>query len=366
MTEQDVLTTSPMLFGYRGRSGRLAACDARNGRRFRIASPRAAEIVTAFLEPRSVASAKAEGFTREELQEALDAGILIPDRESESVSIWERNGWSRPAYLTFSQMDIPFREHEGPGSEPGTVTERRRAAVQEYGGTQRYPHPRPLASGERLDLPSPPAAARRLSALTSRRSVRAFSPSPPDAEQLAGVLRAATVDLRAVTADRANGDDPVRLLNSHFTFAHLFVVVQGVEGVPRGVFEYDWMEHRLAKAADPPTDAALLAALQGQRWVLGSGFAVFVVADLRGLAWLYRHSRAYLHVLIQVGELGQELLTSATELGLVGWTTPAIHESRTAEILGLPDDDAVDALSMVKLGRPFQRRARPHSAPDAT
>ena len=66
--------------------------------------------------------------------------------------------------------------------------------------------------------------------------------------------------------------------------------------------------------------------MQGQGWVLGTGFAVFVVADLRRLAWLYRHSRAYLHLLMQVGALGQELLMAATELGLGGWTSPAVHE----------------------------------------
>ena len=49
---------------------------------------------------------------------------------------------------------------------------------------------------------------------------------------------------------------------------------------------------------------------------------------MRRMAWLYRHSRAYLHLLTQVGSLGQELLTAATELGLGGWTSPAVHESR--------------------------------------
>jgi SagB-type dehydrogenase family enzyme len=362
MTAEDVLTTSPMLFGYRGRSGRLASCDARTGRRFRIASGRAAEIATSFLEPRSVASAQRDGFTREELQEAVEAGILISDRESESVSLWERNGWSRAAFLTFSQMNIPFREFEDSNNDRETITARRRDAVEDYGGAQRYPHPRPLASGTQLELPSPLAVERRLSALTSRRSVRAFSPSPPAAEQLAGVLHAATADLRTIAAARATGGDPVRLLNSHFTFAHLFVVVQAVEGIPRGVFEYDYIAHRLVEAAEPPTDEALAAAIHGQRWVLGTGFVVFVVADLRGLAWLYRHSRAYLHVLIQVGELGQELLIAATELGLGGWTSPAVHESRTAELLGL-HGDGVEPLSLVKLGRPLRKRARGTNTP---
>jgi SagB-type dehydrogenase family enzyme len=134
----------------------------------------------------------------------------------------------------------------------------------------------------------------------------------------------------------------------------LLVVVQDVDGLPGGVFEYDWREHRLIEAADPPSDDALLASVQGQRGIQGTGFVVFVVADLHGYAWLYRHSRAYIHLLIQVGELGQEMLMAATELGLAGWVTPAVHESRAGALLGLPDDDSLEVLSMVKLGCPVR------------
>jgi SagB-type dehydrogenase family enzyme len=169
------------------------------------------------------------------------------------------------------------------------------------------------------------------------------------------VLWAATESFRMIAGDRAGGD-PFRLLNSLYSWAHLFVVVQDVEDVPRGVFEYDWKEHRLLTGPEPPADEAILACVQGQRWVLGPGFVVFVVADLRGYAWLYRHSRAYVHVLIQLGELGQELLMAATELGLGGWTTPAVHESKAAALLGLADDDALDVLSMVKLAHAVEKR----------
>jgi SagB-type dehydrogenase family enzyme len=340
-----------MLFGYCDRDGRLAAYDARGGARFRFASRRAAEIATAFLEPRSIASAEQDGFTPSELQEAREAGILVSEEECGSLSLWERHGWSRPAYLLFSQMDIPYREFRDAGDGRGALASRRRAAIDEYERAGSYPHPEPLASGIQLDLPPPRAATLRLSALTSRRSLRVFSKSPPTAEQIAGVLHAGTRSLRMLAADRASGDS-FRLLNSFYSWAHLFVVAQDVQGVRRGVFEYDWMEHRLLGAAAPPSDDALLACLQGQQWVLGTGFVVFIVADMRGYAWLYRHSRAYIHLLIQAGELGQELLMAATDLGLGGWTSPAVHESRTAALLGLPDDDAVDPISMVKLGRP--------------
>jgi nitroreductase len=356
MTGDEVLTTSPLLFGYCGRNGRLAACDARAGARFRLAGARAAEIVTAFVEPRAVGAAVRDGFTLEELQEARDVGILVSEEESEPLALWERSGWSRPAYLMFSQMDIPYREPEEAMDDRATLTLERRAAVEEYQGSDAYREPGPLAGGAAVDLPAAEPGRPGLSSLTSRRSARGFSPTPPGVEEMAGVLHGATHGFRTVADDRAGGD-PFRLLNSFYSWAHPFVVVQDVAGVRPGAYEYDWKEHRLLGAANAPNDDAVLAAVQGQRGVLGPGFVLFVVADLRGYAWLYRHSRAYLHMLMQVGELGQEILMTATELGLVGWTTPAIHESRTVALLGLPDDDAIDVLSMVKLGRPVPRRA---------
>ena len=110
MSRDDLLVTSPMLFAYRGRSGRLAACDARDGRRFRLGESRAAEIVTAFLEPRPARSAELDGFTEEELREAQAAGLLVPAEEGDRLGLWERNGWSRPAYLLFSQTNVPYLE----------------------------------------------------------------------------------------------------------------------------------------------------------------------------------------------------------------------------------------------------------------
>jgi len=349
MDPDERLTTSPLLFGYRGRDGRLAACDARSGNRFRLTSVRGAELASSFLEPRSTSWAREQGFTEAELTQAREAGILIGEQESRRLEGWEQRGWSRPAYLLYSQMDIPYRETP---ELVESLTEQRRATVREYQAVSDYRPPRPLAAGEATELPPPQGSAPQLSALVARRSVRAFAAAAPSVEEMGEVLYAATGAFRAVAADRAGGD-AFRLMNSFYSWAHLFVVVQEVTGVAPGVYEYDWTDHRLLRAADADGDGALLACVQGQRWVLGNGFVVFVVADLRSYAWLYRHSRAYLHLLIQVGELGQELLMAATALGLGGWNTPAVHESRTARLLGLPeDDDAIDVLAMLKLGRP--------------
>ncbi len=345
----EVLTTSPLLFSYTGRDGRLVTWEARSRVRFRLSSTRAVELVLSFLEPQPVDPSAVDAGAGE-LAAAREAGLLMSGEEHARVSIWERNGWSRAAYLVLSQMDLPYLESPRADEDVDAVRDRRRAAIERYERAAPYPQPALLADGPAFELPAPAPVRRTLAALTSRRSVRAFA-GALGAEQLAGIMHAATAAMRTVAEDRRD-PDRFRLLNSFYSWAHLFVLVQRVEGLPAGVFEYDWSANRLLAAAPAPSEAQLLACVQGQRWALGPGFIVFVVADLRGYAWLYRHSRAYIHLLMQVGELGQELLTAATELGLGGWTTPAVHESHVAELLGLPADDAFQPLSMVKLGRP--------------
>jgi hypothetical protein len=353
MSGDELLTTSPLLFGYTGRDGRLGAIDARAGTRFRLSSERVADLITAFLEPRPASEAMADGFSHEELEQAREAGILVREQESEALGLWERNGWSRPAYLLFSQMDIPYEDEPARNGEVNMVaaTEHRRTTIEAYETEGDRPRRRRLARGPTIQLPAANDVPPQLASLTARRSARGFSAVPPSAEQLAAVLGTATKPLRSVLADQA-APDPFLRLNSFYSWAHLLVVAQEVDGVPPGAYEYDPERHVLLGAADPPEPTAVLASVQGQRGILGPGFVIYVVADFGGYAWIYRHSRAYLHILIQLGELGQELLTAATGAGLVGWTTPAVHESRAGALFGLPADDRLEVLSMVKLGRP--------------
>ena len=56
----------------------------------------------------------------------------------------ERSGWSRPAYLLFSQMDLSYREATEETDDHRNPTAQRRAAVEDYQRAGPYPEPRPL------------------------------------------------------------------------------------------------------------------------------------------------------------------------------------------------------------------------------
>jgi SagB-type dehydrogenase family enzyme len=163
--------------------------------------------------------------------------------------------------------------------------------------------------------------------------------TPVAAGTLGALLHHATANVRMAEDSKASGD-PYYLLNSFYTWLHVYVVVQGVEGIRRGVYQYDFDENALLAVGTQPSDEDLASTIQGQNWIGGGGVSVFVVVQWDRYQWLYRHSRAYLNLLIQIGEFAQELLQAAYQLGLVGWLTPAVAESRAAAMLGL---DAVDS-----------------------
>jgi len=66
--------------------------------------------------------------------------------------------------------------------------------------------------------------------------------------------------------------------------------------------------------------------------------------------WIYRHSRAYINLLIQAGELGQEIFMAANKYGLGGWGTPAVDEDMAASFLSY-DSQQEDALYFLKIGQ---------------
>lgn len=188
-----------------------------------------------------------------------------------------------------------------------------------------------------------------LDAMYHRRSYRSFSKRAVPLASLANVLFEATRNIRIAEASKADGDE-FYLLNSFYSWLNLYLVVQGVEGLGAGVYQYDPQDHAL-------TDLGLAAvsneqigsAIQGQSWIGGGGFCLLIGVQWERYAWIYRHSRAYLNLLIQVGEFAQEVLMSAYSNGLVGWMTPAVGEGDFARLLSL-EKGCEDITYFIKLG----------------
>lgn len=328
----------------------MRGLDLLGCQRFSKLSREAFEIQAYFLEPRSAQEALEAGYTVGKLEEALEAGILVcaEDPRLPAARLWESRCWSRAAYLLFSQHDLSYREPMDVDLPLSELSELRRRSIRAYQSERPYPEMRFVEDAEPVVLPRCEALPPSLDTMIARRSIRTFTATAVPASSVAGVLWNSTENVRRAEDSKADGD-PYYLLNSFYTWLRVYVVIQAVEGIDRGVYQYDPCSHVLRHVSDSAAEDRISACIQHQEWIGGGGFCLFVVVDWERYMWLYRHSRAYINLLIQLGEFGQEVLQAAYALGLGGWMTPAITESKAAELLAL-DEEREDAMYFLKIG----------------
>jgi hypothetical protein len=297
MSADATLTTNPLLFGH-----------ARGPNDVEV-SPTTVEIAQYFLEPHTAEEAIAAGFELDELETARKVDLVVPPDSSsyQAARMWEDRGWSRAAFLMQSALD---RDPGDPDHRP-------------------QPDPWLPAAIRRVSLPSVDLTAPvSLDALVRRRTQRSFADRPLGLEAFSEVL------LRV-------GGAP--------SWLDVFVVIQCVGGIDQGVYRYEPADHRLDLARATADEAGVLAAVNFQPWVAGSGACAFLVVQWDRFSALHPGSRAYIDLLIQVGELAQEFLHAVYHVRAGAWGTPALHETASRKLLGI-EQPGIDALYAVKFG----------------
>jgi SagB-type dehydrogenase family enzyme len=354
MTRDTRVVTSPLFFVRPGGDG-IVGLDGLKGQRYESVSMDAFRLMQLFLEPKTVAEAVHCGVDDATIQDALEAGILVDadTAEARAALLWEAHNWSRAAYLLFSQMDLSYMEFHRSLEYASLqeLTQLRRKVIQAYQKASQYPPQRSPRGSCSISLPEPVGErCVDLDAMLRRRSVRSFSGEPVDLRTFGDVLFDATRNYRAAEATKVGGD-PYYLLNSFYSWLRLSVIAQGITGLERGVYDYDPAAHRLVKIRGGVEDREIAACIQYQTWIGGAGWCLFVCVHWERYMWIYRHARAYINLLVQLGEFGLELLQATYSCGLGAWMTPAVHESRAARLLAL-DPSEEEAMYFFKIGPP--------------
>lgn len=356
MSDRGALVTSPFVFIHPQQEEACAWVMGPGMRqhRYRRLSLAALRMLCFFLIPRTPSEAADADIDEAQIAEALVSSLLVPvdDPAYETMSLWEDRRWSRAAYLLFSQLDLNYLEPIERTMALASLSAERRQTIRSYLAERPYPARFLVDDPSPRNLPAPGAGCDSfdLDALVGRRSSRSFAKHAIKLRQLTDTLYHASANVRLATESQAGGD-PYYLLNSFYSWLEIYVAVQGVLGVGRGLFQYDPLRHQLRSIREGLDDGEILATIQHQSWIGGGGFCVFVGAHWERYMWLYRHSRAYVNLLIQVGEFGQELVQAAYQRGLVGWMTPAVTEGRAATLFNL-DAGARDLIYFLKFGPP--------------
>jgi len=343
MSPDQRLITSPLFFVQPARNG-VIALDLLHNQRFKKIAPEVFALSSFFLNSSSVGDAVDAGHGSAAIAAAVEAGILVVEDHTLGGSVensrrWEDNRWSRAAYLLFSQQDLMYLEASDMNGNQSALVMERRQIIRSYLDKEGYP-PIRLANVCDDRLISLPRSceygdmALGMDALFLRRSARRFKEVSISLEAFSQIIYGATRNSRIASDSKISGD-PYYLLNSFYSWLQVYVVVQGVEGLRRGTYQYDPEAHQLRCIAVDTSDDEIIKCIQYQNWIGGGGFCAFFVVQWDRYQWLYRHARAYVNLLIQLGEIGQELLQAVYTHGLAAWPTPAVHESNAAKLLQL-------------------------------
>ena len=183
-------------------------------------------------------------------------------------------------------------------------------------------------------------------ALRERRSVRAFGPGALSLAELSQLLWAAqgvTAPAGQRTAPSAGALYPLELR----------VAVGAVAGLEPGLYRYLPAGHRLERSDPRDPRPALAAAAHAQSWVRENAALVILSAEYARTTGKYgQRGVRYAH--LEAGHAAQNLLLTATALGLGSVIVGAFDDAAVARALDLPPGEA--PLVLIPLGRPPDAR----------
>lgn len=129
----------------------------------------------------------------------------------------------------------------------------------------------------------------------------------------------------------------------------LYVVVQRVEGVERGLYHYDPLRHGLERLGDTGSDDSSGELTPYPALLADSAAFVAVTAVLWRSRFKYGQ-RAYRFALLEAGHVAQSLLLAAEALGLAATPVGGFYDTRVDELLGIDGLTEV-ALYLLPAGR---------------
>jgi SagB-type dehydrogenase family enzyme len=182
-------------------------------------------------------------------------------------------------------------------------------------------------------------------ALSQRRSVRAFAPGPltlGEVGQLCWAAQGVTDDKGHRTAPSARATYPLELR----------VVVGDVAGLPPGVYRYLPASHALRLEATGDRRVALDGKAVGQGWIPGApGVLVIsgVASKAAGGGDPATRERGEHFMWVEAGLAAQGFFLEATALGLGSTYVGGFRSAEASAVLGLPASEEV--LAILPVGR---------------
>jgi SagB-type dehydrogenase family enzyme len=172
--------------------------------------------------------------------------------------------------------------------------------------------------------------------LLARRTCRAFTGAPITVQQLADVLFYTGGWLHREHVPHVGPvfKKCVPSPGARHTI-EIYPIVNGCRDVEPGVYHYCVEHHRLVRISDRDPQQLADAALLQQTYFSQAPVVFLLTCIPERLMWKYKTPRAYRHAHLEAGHYCQNLVLTATALGLGAFQTGAIADTEIQERLGI-------------------------------
>lgn len=182
--------------------------------------------------------------------------------------------------------------------------------------------------------------------IEARASRRDFVRTPLSLAQLSSLLHY-SYGIRRYMAAYNTRHFPMRMVASAGSLqpVELYLVVNGVEDVSRGLYHYDPVDHALELIDEGNMRRTVVQLSIMQEWLSHAGVVLFLVSTMSRSEWKYK-ARGYRFVHVDVGVLTGQLYLVATALRLRACAVAAFIDDAVNAFLGLDGRDEFVTLMM--------------------
>ncbi len=202
---------------------------------------------------------------------------------------------------------------------------------------------RQIQTGEMIDLPQPVTDGDMSveKALTLRRSIRSYSSEPLSLSEVSQLLWSA----QGITSEQGFRTAP----SAGATFPlEMFMVVNNVEGLEKGIYHYHPHEHQLEFIRDEDVTPPLFRACLSQSMIREGGAVLVFAADFERTTGRYGE-RGIRYVYNEIGHAGQNVHLQAAALNLGTVVIGAYRDDEVEDILRLGNN--LNVLYLMPVGR---------------
>ncbi len=280
---------------------------------------------------------------------SLKANSIILNKTSyekitRNYSHWESYNWwvSLLYYLSTESIDVVDRK----SSKDQSKVLKKYLEIEHPSFYKKYKNKKiPLEYQDKIDK------VNLTELLLKRRTFRDFK-APIGFNELSNILHYSCKEITALRnlQIKEYKKKPEVLLKSLYSPFEIYLIVNNVSGLRRGIYHLDLEDHSLSILKQGNYGKKIAEISQGQMFIENASVVILISIVFKRYMFRYRQARAYRDGITTAAELAQLLIIYSTYFNIKAFETPALKDTKIQKLLGLEEWEE-EVLYLLALGK---------------